>query len=95
MDIARAFSFEDHRPGDAVARPTSLGTLCRRTGLDGRTQCLDDFEKIVTFCFTPESEGLAPHHTSPPKDPMYFADFCARMIERYAPAQPTRQAAFA
>jgi hypothetical protein len=26
-----------------------------------------------------------PTTPAPPKDPMYFADFCARMIERHAP----------
>jgi hypothetical protein len=36
---------------------------------------------------------VAPHHTSPPKDPMYFADFCARMIERYAPRQQQKAVA--
>jgi hypothetical protein len=45
---------------------------------------LAEFDTTVTFCFTPESEGVAAHHTSPPRDPMYFADFCARMIARYA-----------
>jgi len=50
-------------------------------------EALEDFDTTVTFCFTPEHEGIAPHHTSPPKDPMHFADFCARMIERYAPRQ--------
>jgi hypothetical protein len=53
----------------------------------------EEFENTVTFCFTPESEGIAPHHTSPPKDPMYFADFCARMIERYAPRQQQKAVA--
>jgi len=47
------------------------------------------------FRLTPESEGVAPRHSSPPKDPMDFADFRARMIERYAPSQPTRRAAVA
>ena len=31
--------------------------------------------------------GLAPHHTSPARDPQAFADFCAWMIDRYAPAR--------
>jgi hypothetical protein len=29
---------------------------------------------------------MAPHHTSPARDPQAFADFCAWMIDRYAPA---------
>jgi beta-xylosidase len=51
---------------------------------------LSDFEVTVTFCFTPEHRGIEPHHTSPPQAPEEFADFCAAMIERYA---PTAQAA--
>jgi beta-xylosidase len=44
---------------------------------------LEDFEVTVTFCFTPEECGIAPHHTSPPKEPERFAEFCARMVRRY------------
>jgi beta-xylosidase len=39
----------------------------------------------VTFCFTPESRGVRPHHTSPPRDVEEFAEFCATMTRRYAP----------
>ena len=60
---------------------------------DWQMEMLQDFNATVTFCFTPEHLGLAPHHTSAPIDPMEFADFCARMIERYAPAE--RKAAVA
>ena len=49
-------------------------------------EALADFEVTVTFCFTPEHLGMAPHHTSPAKDPQAFADFCAWMIDRYASA---------
>ncbi len=41
----------------------------------------------MTFCFTPQHLGIEPHHTSPARDPQAFADFCAWMIDRYAPAQ--------
>jgi hypothetical protein len=54
---------------------------------------LAEFDTIVTFCFTPDCEGIASHHTSPPREPLVFADFCARMIERYAPAQRSRKVA--
>jgi beta-xylosidase len=40
----------------------------------------------VTFCFTPEHLGIMPHHTSAPREPERFAEFCAAMIERYAPS---------
>jgi beta-xylosidase len=49
-----------------------------------RLMCaLDEFEVTVTFCFTPESCGLRPHHTSPPSEIAAFADFCAAMTRRY------------
>jgi beta-xylosidase len=56
---------------------------------------LADFDVTVTFCFTPEHRGIAPHHTSPPLEKAEFAEFCAEMIGRYsAPryAMPAQQA---
>jgi beta-xylosidase len=53
---------------------------------------LEEFDVTLTFCFTPEHRGIQPHHTSPPLDPDEYADFCARMIRRYA-APPARVAA--
>jgi hypothetical protein len=47
----------------------------------------------LTLCFTPDSEGIEPHHTSPPKFPESFAEFCSRIIERYAPAARRRKVA--
>ena len=44
---------------------------------------LEDFDVTVTFCFTPEHRGLAPHHTSPPQVPEEFGEFCAAMVRRY------------
>ena len=44
---------------------------------------LEPFAVTVTFSFTPEGRGIAPHHTSPPRVPEEFADFCARMLRRY------------
>jgi beta-xylosidase len=109
MGIMQWFHFEDPRLASAVEWLKRLGVTHLRTGLswadsyrpgweawfDRQMEALADFEMTVTFCFTPEHEGITPHHTSPPKDPMYFADFCARMIERYAPAQRSRKAAVA
>jgi beta-xylosidase len=48
-------------------------------------QALAEFEVTITFCFTPEHRGIAAHHTSPPLVISEYADFCARMVERYAP----------
>jgi beta-xylosidase len=54
---------------------------------DRQMAALEDFDVTITFCFTPEHRGLQPHHTSAPQVPQEFADFCARMVRRYAPAQ--------
>jgi beta-xylosidase len=107
MGIMQWFHFQDPRLDDAVQWLKRLGVTHLRTGLswadsfregasdwfDRQMEMLQDFNVTVTFCFTPEHLGLAPHHTSAPIDPMEFADFCARMIERYAPAE--RKAAVA
>jgi beta-xylosidase len=45
---------------------------------------LEEFDLTVTFCFTPESKGIQPHHTSPPQNIEEFADFCVTMMRRYA-----------
>jgi hypothetical protein len=76
--------------GDAAAPRSVLVETARPRP---RARVREEFENAVTFCFTPESEARrAPPH-QPPKDPMYFADFCARMIERYAPRQQQKAVA--
>jgi beta-xylosidase len=99
LGICQWFHFEDHRLDDAVAWMKRLGVRHLRTGLswadsyrpnalawfDRQMEALSDFDVTITFCFTPEHLGLMPHHTSAPRDPNEFADFCARMIARYAP----------
>jgi beta-xylosidase len=101
MGIMQWFHFEDPRLEDAVAWLRRLGVRHLRTGLswadsfrpgaldwfDRQMEALEEFEVMVTFCFTPEHLGVAPHHTSAPQDPSAFAEFCASMVERYAPAQ--------
>jgi beta-xylosidase len=47
-------------------------------------RAVEDFDVTITYCFTPESCGVRPHHTSPPRRPEEFADFCAAMTRRYA-----------
>ncbi|MBN8726353.1 MAG: hypothetical protein J0H15_01435 [Xanthomonadales bacterium] len=108
MGLCQWLHFEDHRLDEAVAWLRRLGVRHLRTGLswadsfrpnalqwfDRQMRALADFEVTVTFCFTPEHMGIAPHHTSAPRDPAAFADFCAQMIERYAPPLPVpREAA--
>ena len=51
---------------------------------DRMMDALAEFDVTVTFCFTPEHLGIAPHHTSPPQRKEDFAEFCHTMIERYA-----------
>ncbi|MGE0717457.1 MAG: beta-xylosidase, partial [Alphaproteobacteria bacterium] len=53
---------------------------------DRQMVALAEFDVTLTFCFTPEHLGIAPHHTSPPRDPAAFAEWCAAMVERYVPA---------
>ncbi len=97
LGICQWFHFEDHRLDDAVRWLERLGVRHLRTGLswadslrpnadawfDRQMRALDAFEVTLTFCFTPESEGVRPHHTSPPKDVERFAEFCGCMTRRY------------
>jgi beta-xylosidase len=97
MGLCQWFHFEDHRLEDAVLWLRRLGVRHLRTGLswadsfrpdalawfDRQMEALAEFDVTVTFCFTPEHRGIAPHHTSPPLDVNEFADFCAAMIARY------------
>ncbi len=100
MGLMQWFHFDDPRLDDAVNWMKQLGVKKLRTGLswadsfregatdwfDRQMEALAPFDVTVTLCFTPEHLGVAPHHTSCAKDPQEFADFCAWMIERYAPA---------
>jgi beta-xylosidase len=99
IGICQWFHFEDHRLDDAVASLKRLGVKHLRTGLswadsfrphalawfDRQMEALADFDVTVTFCFTPEHRGIAPHHTSPPQVAAEYAEFCAAMVRRYAP----------
>jgi beta-xylosidase len=101
MGLCQWFHFEDHRLDDAVAWMKRLGVRHLRTGLswadrlrpgaldwfDRQMEALNDLEVTVTFCFTPEHRGIEPHHTSPPQLVSEFAEFCAEMVARYAPAR--------
>ncbi|WP_029586319.1 beta-xylosidase [Bradyrhizobium sp. URHD0069] len=101
LGLCQWFHFEDHRLDEAVAWMRRLGVRHLRTGLswadsfrpnaldwfDRQMDALAEFEVTVTFCFTPEHRGIAPHHTSAPLVPKEFAEFCGSMIERYCPAQ--------
>jgi beta-xylosidase len=98
LGLCQWFHFEDHRLDAGVRWMRDLGVTYLRTGLswadslrpgaeswfDRQMTELEPFDTTVTFCFTPESCGVAEHHTSPPRDPAQYADFCARMVRRYA-----------
>jgi beta-xylosidase len=98
LGICQWFHFEDHRLDTAVRWLRDLGVRHLRTGLswadsfrpnaeawfDRQMEALADFDVTLTFCFTPEHRGVQPHHTSPPLVVGEFADFCARMVRRYA-----------
>jgi beta-xylosidase len=97
LGICQWFHFEDPRLDMAVRWLKELGVRHLRTGLswadsyrpgweawfDRQMKALEPFEVTVTFCFTPEERGIAPHHTSPPKHAEEFAEFCQRMVRRY------------
>jgi beta-xylosidase len=99
LGVCQWIHFEDPRLDDIVRWLDRLGVRRLRTGLswadsfrpgadawfDRQMRVLDRFEVTVTYCFTPAHCGLRPDHTSPPKDPREFADFCARMTRRYGP----------
>ena len=95
--ICQWFHFEDQRLESGVCWLRKLGVRHLRTGLswadwlrpgaeswfDRQMKALEPFDVTLTFCFTPEPEGIRPHHTSPPKDVNRFADFCAQMVRKY------------
>jgi beta-xylosidase len=99
MGLCQWFHYQDHRLDAAVRWMRRLGVRHVRTGLswadsfrpqaidwfDRQMEALAEFDVTVTFCFTPEHRGIAPHHTSAPLEPQEFAEFCAAMVERYAP----------
>lgn len=96
--ICQWFHFDDHRLDQAVSWLRRLGVKRLRTGLswadshrpnalawfDRQMKALEPFDVTLTYCFTPESSGLRPHHTSPPQRVEEFAQFCADMTRRYA-----------
>ncbi len=95
--ICQWFHFEDHRLDAAVEWLRQLGVRRLRTGLswadflrpdaerwfDRMMKALDEFDLTVTFCFTPEEKGIMPHHTSAPRNPEEYAEFCITMLRRY------------
>ena len=97
MGICQWFHFEDHRLDSAVQVLRDMGVKKLRTGLswsdslrpgaeafyDKQMRILDEFDLTVTFCYTPNSLGIREDHTSPPREPELFAEFCSSMVRRY------------
>jgi beta-xylosidase len=97
LGICQWFHYEDHRLENAVDWLRRLGVKKLRTGLswadshrpnadawfDRQMKALEPFDVTVTFCFTPDSAGVRPDHTSPPHRVEEFAEFCTRMVRRY------------
>jgi beta-xylosidase len=98
MGVCQWFHFNDHRLDEAVRWLRHFGVKYLRTGLswsdterpdyeawfDRMMTALEPFDVTLTFCFTPESKGINPHHTSAPRHLEEYADFCTRMVHRYA-----------
>jgi beta-xylosidase len=98
LGICQWFHFQDPRLDAAVRWLRELGVKHLRTGVswadsfrdggdawfDRQMRALDEFDVTVTFCFTPDQRGVRPHHTSPPLHAEEYAEFCARMVRRYA-----------
>jgi beta-xylosidase len=98
IGVCQWFHFEDHRLDDAVHWMKQMRVKYLRTGLawsddhrpareawfDRQMRALEDFEVTLTFCYTPDHKGVSPHYASPPRVPDEFAEFCARMVRRYA-----------
>lgn len=98
LGICQWIHFEDPRLDDIAAWLKRLGVRHLRTGLswadslrpgalpwfDRQMRALEEFDVTLTYCFTPESCGVKPDHTSPPRRVEAFAEFCAAMTRRYA-----------
>jgi beta-xylosidase len=110
IGICQWFHFEDHRLELSVQWLKRLGVKQLRTGIswadwhrpnaiawfDRQMSALKDFDITLTLCFTPPSRGKRACHTSPPLDPMEFADFAEEVVRRYVlnekPAFPPLEA---
>lgn len=101
LGICQWFHFEDARLDFAVEWLRRLGVQRLRTGIswadwhrpnardwfDRQMSALEEFDVMLTLCFTPPSRGRRPCHTSPPLDPEEYAHFAAEIVERYVGAR--------
>ncbi len=97
LGICQWFHYRDQRLEKACYWLRKLGVRRLRTGFNwadslregarGWFDCLaaaiEGFDVCATFCFTPKTEGIEPHHASPPREPEKFAEFCAMIVRDY------------
>jgi beta-xylosidase len=97
LGICQWFHFEDPRFDGAVRWLRRLGVTRLRTGIswadwlrpnalawfDRQMEALAEFDTTITLCFTPNSRGQRPDHTSPPLEVQEFADFAETVARRY------------
>ena len=75
---------ESGQPVEPVYAPEGSPLIIGPNGLFKAAPNPNAARLFQSFCFTPECEGIAPHHTSAPRNLSNYADFCARMTRRYA-----------
>jgi beta-xylosidase len=97
MGICQWIHYEDHRLDMILKWLRRLNVKQLRTGIswadwhrpnarkwfDRQMAALEEFDCLITLCFTPPSRGKRPCHTSPPANPEEFAYFAAEVVERY------------
>jgi len=97
MGVCQWLHYQDHRMDTIVETLRRMKVKHLRTGIswadwhrptalawfDRQMAALQDFDLLITLCFTPPSRGIRPCHTSPPANPEEFASFAAQVVERY------------
>jgi beta-xylosidase len=97
LGICQWFHFNDPRLEFAVKALKELGVKKLRTGIswadwyrpdaekwfDYQMKKIEEFDTIITLCFTPPSRGIKECITSPPVNPEEFAEFVSVVLKRY------------
>jgi len=97
MGLCQWIHYQDHRLELILDWLKRLNVRHLRTGIswadwhrpgaqawfDKQMAALQDFDCLITLCFTPPSRGRRPCHTSPPLKAEEFAYFASQVVERY------------
>ncbi len=97
MGICQWIHFQDARMPTMIDWFRQMGVKQLRTGIswadwhrpgarewfDRQMAAIQEFDCLLTLCFTPPSRGRRPCHTSPPVDPQEFAFFATEVVQRY------------